>query len=418
VVYDYGSASPTQIAKGLHEVADIVFAVADSAHTRSVMPLLEQFGEVRQVDEALASGAAAWPADGIVTFSERMLPTTARLAELLGVPYHSPQCAAALTDKELQRRALAASGVDTVRFATADGPGDLAAALAAIGYPAVVKPRRGEGSAHTYLVHDQKEGDRLVQGFDGRWPAATLGTGPLSLVVEEFLSGAPARPGIGDYVSVESAVQGGTVRHMAVTGKFPLAPPFRERGHYWPAAVGRDEAERIGALAARALQALGVRDGITHTEIKLTPGGPRVIEVNGRLGGGIADLARWACGCDLIALAGRIALGEPGDIPHLNPPDIHFQYHHASPRKSVRLTGIEGHRAVDALQGVCQYNRVRLPVDVPELSTSWFDTLLGRADTHAQMTDILRKAGEALEFVFEVEDGVRVFSGAELQGNA
>jgi biotin carboxylase len=415
VVYDFGSASPTQIAKGLHEVAHVVFVVADSQHTRSVMPLLEQYGEVRHLDEALASAGAAWSADGIVTFSERMLPATARLAQLLGLPYHTPECASALTDKEFQRRSLAAAGVDAVRFATAGDAEGLAAALAEIGYPAVVKPRRGEGSSHTYLVRDHEEGDRLLRRLGNDWPTGGIATGPLVLMVEQFLAGAPARPGIGDYVSVESALQDGMVRHMAVTGKFPLIPPFRECGHYWPAALGSGEAERIEALATRALEALGVRHGITHTELKLTPDGPRIIEVNGRLGGGIAELAQWACGRDLITVAGRIALGEAGHIPSLDPPDIHFQFHHASPRRSRRVAWIEGHRVVDALDGVFRYSRVRLPADVPELSTSWFDTLLGRADTHARMTDIIAKAGEALEFGFEFEDGIRVFSGAQLQ---
>lgn len=415
VVYDFGSASPTQIATGIREVADVVFVVGDSDHARSVMPLLDQYGEVRHLEEALASAGSAWSADGIVTFSERMLPATAHLAQRLGLPYHTPDCARALTDKELQRRRLAAGGVDAVRFATAGDAEGLAAALSEIGYPAVVKPRRGEGSSHTYLVRDQKEGDRLIRRLGSDWPGAGIGTGPFVLMVEEFLAGAPAPPGIGDYVSVESAVQDGTVRHMAVTGKYPLIPPFRECGHYWPAALDAAEAERIGKLAARALEALGARHGITHTEIKLTPDGPRIIEVNGRLGGGIAELAHWACGRDLIAVAGRIALGEAGHIPSLDPPDIHFQFHHASPRESLRVNWIEGHRVVDALDGVFRYSRVRLPVDVPQLSTSWFDTLLGRAESHARMTDIIRRAGEALEFGFEFADGIRVFSGAQLQ---
>jgi biotin carboxylase len=416
VVYDSGSASPTQIAKGLRDVASIVFVVARSAHVQSVMPLLEQFGEVEPLDEALASGPISWSADGIVTFSERLLPATARLAELLDLPQHTPCCASALTNKELQRQFLAASGVDALRFATADSPGSLAAALEEIGYPAVIKPRRGEGSSHTYLVRDQEDGHRLIQQLERRWPDA--GSGPLVLMVEEYLHGAPPRPGIGDFISVESAIQGGTARHMAVTGKFPLAAPFRETGNFWPPAIGEDEIAGIRSLATRALQALGVRSGIAHTEIKLTKDGPRIIEINGRLGGGIAELAQWVGGCDLITVAGRIALGETANIPSLNPPDVRFQYHHASPQEAFRVSWIDGHRAVGALGEVYRYSRVRLPAEVSAVSTTWFDTLLGRADTHAQMADALERAGEALEFGFEFQDGIHAFSGAELQSRA
>jgi biotin carboxylase len=205
---------------------------------------------------------------------------------------------------------------------------------------------------------------------------------------------------------------------MAITGKFPLAPPFRETGNFWPPAIDHGEAERIGSLATRALAALGVRSGITHTEIKLTPDGPRIIEVNGRLGGGIAELAQWAGGCDLITVAGRLALGETCHIPSFSPPGVYFQYHHASPQEACSINWIDGHRAAGVLEGVYRYSRVRLPAEVSAVSSTWFDTLLGKADTHTQMADILKKAGEALEFGFGFANGIRVFSGAELQGRA
>ena len=47
-------------------------------------------------------------------------------------------------------------------------------------------------------------------------------------------------------------------------------------------------------IASMAIKALGVRVGFLHTEIKLTPDGPRIIEVNGRLGGSVAEMAK-AC---------------------------------------------------------------------------------------------------------------------------
>ena len=63
-------------------------------------------------------------------------------------------------------------------------------------------------------------------------------------------------------------------------------------------------------LATAALRALGVRTGGFHTEIKLTPDGPRVIEVNGRLGGGVPEMLLQASGESLMRLSMRVALGE------------------------------------------------------------------------------------------------------------
>ena len=50
--------------------------------------------------------------------------------------------------------------------------------------------------------------------------------------------------------------------------------------------------------------------GGSHTEVKLTPDGPRVIEVNGRLGGGIPEMLFQASGESIMRLSMRIALGE------------------------------------------------------------------------------------------------------------
>jgi biotin carboxylase len=63
-------------------------------------------------------------------------------------------------------------------------------------------------------------------------------------------------------------------------------------------------------VASAAITALGVTIGCLHTEIKLTPDGPRVIEVNGRAGGGVPDMLVAVADVDLLAIAMRIALGE------------------------------------------------------------------------------------------------------------
>src|SRR6185436_1997611 len=92
-------------------------------------------------------------ARGIVTFSETMLPTTASLAALLGLPFHDEQTVLRLTDKYAQRAALAAHGVSPIRYATAATAG-VAAVLADVGLPAVVKPRIGQSSANTFRIDD------------------------------------------------------------------------------------------------------------------------------------------------------------------------------------------------------------------------------------------------------------------------
>jgi hypothetical protein len=114
---------------------------------------------------------------------------------------------------------------------------------------------------------------------------------------------------------------------MAVTGRMPLSEPFRETGAFLPCALDQEEQSAVAAMAVSAAQALDVRHGCLHIEIKLTAQGPRVIEVNGRVpGGGIADLVNAVHGTDLFECALSSALGrhvEPGP----NNPDGGVHYH-------------------------------------------------------------------------------------------
>ena len=100
------------------------------------------------------------------------------------------------------------------------------------------------------------------------------------------------------------------VSHLALTGRFPLAENFRETGFFIPAALDDAEQQCGAGLATAAIEALGVRTGCLHTEVKFTPDGPRIIEVNGRVGGGVPEMLDRAAGIPLLELTLRVALGE------------------------------------------------------------------------------------------------------------
>src|SRR5205814_5003685 len=144
-------------------------------------------------------------------------------------------------------------------------------------------------------------------------------------VVEEMLVGRNELP-FGNHVSVECLAQRGRIVAVAVTGKPPLAFPFREQGQFWPSHLAADEQQAVADLAVAALEALGVTTGLSHTEIKLTADGPRIIEINGRMGGYVNELCRRSCGVDLVRTAARLALGESVvDEFQLRPDRVYFQ---------------------------------------------------------------------------------------------
>lgn len=339
VVFDRGAASPVEIRRAAREVCRPVFAFDPTQpHAVAAREVLEELGEVRPLDGD--DGAAAEQlrrdgVEGIVTFSEGSLGRTARLAELLGLPHHPVALLPRLTSKSAQRAALDAGGLPQVRWRLLWRPDDVPEAVAAVGLPAVLKPDVGSGSRHTYRVTSEQECRELL-------PAVTACGGPA--IIEEVLHGDPAWSGgpWGDYVSVESVTVAGAGGHAAIVGKLPLAEPYRETGMFAPFLADPSLCAEIERTATAALHAIGVRWGVTHTEIKLTPDGPRVIEVNGRLGGHVADIVHRAGGPDLVRLALQAALGRSAPITGLPGDRVAFQYFLAAPVGVHRIRSIAG----------------------------------------------------------------------------
>jgi biotin carboxylase len=403
-VYDAGSVRTAEIASGLGRLGEVVFAVPASAAATGLLTVMRELGDVVTLEGSTAEQVRALAArspDAIVTFSERTLRQTAALAHGLGLPFHSPATAELLTDKHLQRQRLREAGVDGVRSRPVSHPDGLPAAVDAVGLPAIVKPRRSEGSRNTFLITDRSRGAELAAAL-----LAPDGRGERELVVEEYLRGRDSAP-LGDYVSVESLVAAGEVAHVAVTGKLPLVPPFREIGHFWPSALPEGDRLAVERLAGGALRALGVRMGVTHTEVKLTPDGPRIIEVNGRLGGLVNDLSLPAAGLDLVETAGRLALGRGAPPFAVRDEAVFYLHHNPAPTVPCTLESVDGARAVRSLPGIRSYRTVIRPGSAIEggVHTNLLDVLSGQAPDHAGMLATIDAALDALRFSFTLSSG-------------
>lgn len=184
------------------------------------------------------------------------------------------------------------------------------------------------------------------------------------MLVEEFLPTAPGREDeqVAGVVSVESYVSEGRVSHVAVTGRFQFVEPFRETGNFIPAAIDEDERVAVLELATAAALALEVESGCLHTEIKLTPDGPRLIEVNGRPGGGIPEMLARITDLDLYDVACRLALGEQLPCETLKQTDrVAFRSVIQPPMSAHRVLGVQGLDTAANLPGVEQLKLNRGP---------------------------------------------------------
>ncbi|KXK62471.1 ATP-binding protein [Micromonospora rosaria] len=237
--------------------------------------------------------AANRPVRGVLSWDETLVVNTAHVAAALGLPGATVDGIEACRDKHRTRRLLTAAGLPQPRYGWADDAEAAVTLAEHIGFPVVVKPRGMGASIGVALALDAPQARAAFQIADeaSRIGAVAYHGGAL---VEEYLTGPE--------ISMDAAVVDGEYVPLFLARKqVGMHPYFEELGHVVdPADPLREDPDLLRILRA-AHQVIGLRYGITHTELKLTDCGPVIVEINGRLGG------------DLIPLLGSLATGiDPG----------------------------------------------------------------------------------------------------------
>ncbi len=300
-------------------LADDYVTTADAALFDDVVqvPAPENVGEVVAALERV-------PCDAIYAQSEAALLPGALLARRRGRRGLGVEAALRCAAKNLRREALARAGVPQPDFAVVR----TAAAVrrfAAGRYPVVLKGVASTMARLVTLVRAEGDVEAAVARLHALLPESTdvarltafcraAGVDPGCDPARDFLVEAYAA---GDPVETDGVVAGPEpLTYGCLTQVLSPPPLFYVEGYLLPSDRA-DEAAFLGTSAA-ALRALEVRDTGFSIEMRATDAGPRVIEVNGRLGedDGFGDMFAAATGGDPFLHALELALGER---PRVNP---------------------------------------------------------------------------------------------------
>jgi len=332
--------------------------------------------------------------DGVLCWDEARILATSYIAEALGLRNGDPAVVWRLRDKAQTRAALAGAGVAQPQSVPVSTVAEAVAAAGRIGYPVILKPR-GLGASLGVVRAD--DAAQLAGHFaftrDTRAPDPVVYSSDEPVLVEECVAG--------EEISIDSVVQDGKVAPLFIARKVVGYPPYAEEiGHYVSAADPLHADPDLMQALQDTHTALGFLDGWTHTEFMLTERGPRLIEVNGRLGGDmIPYLGMLATGIDPGRAAAAVACGRP---PHMTPSrsraaGIRFFYV-SQENTTITSAGFDAGRLPGAIEQAVVVAAPGVTVSPPPKGTVWgrIAFAIAVADTPEQCQTALDEAGAAL----------------------
>lgn len=235
--------------------------------------------------------------DGVCTIaSDVAAPTVAYIAEKMGLVGNSFATAVRANDKSLMRQALSDAGIPCPRYQVVDSFGQLD--LKSLSFPVIVKPVDRSGSLGVTRVDDEA----------GLFPAISIALESSFrhlAIVEEYIEGRE--------ISVEFISSGGIHYPLQITDKVTTGSPhFVELAHHQPADLTEEWNAKINELTKRALDALGITSGASHSEYRITDNDQiYVMEIAARMGGDFigSDLVYLSTGYDFLEGVISVALG-------------------------------------------------------------------------------------------------------------
>ena len=317
-----------------------VFAWEEGAVARKAADFFYPVSIVEK-EKILSLAAPLHPAAAATIGSDLAGITVNYLTNRLGLPGNPPETAVLATDKPAMREAFRAAGLYTPRFLTfargqtpgepvcvrpqnaarlpgeavrTDSGGDhfpgrrgghpcLPETFDGWQWPLIVKPVDRSGSRGVTRVDDVRQ---LPSALELAFACSFSG----EAIVEEFIEG--------EELSCEGISFEGRHRLLQVTKKYTTEAPFYiERGHLESAALTEKYLEMVKPTVFRALDALHIRNGASHTEVRVRPDGEVcLIEAAARMGGDCigSDLVPLTTGLDYVGMVLDAALGREPQI--------------------------------------------------------------------------------------------------------
>lgn len=322
----------------------------------------DRFLEISTIDkEAVYKAALEFNPDYIITSTSDMPVRTVswvneRLGKKTDISYEGAICA---TDKVAMRKRMKNFGVPIPEFHEIKNLDEFLLISAKMPTRFILKPADNAASRGVILI-DKNKNPNLEELY--RYCTEYSRSG--EVLVEEFMTGPE--------VSVESYSINGEPHIITITDKMVTELPFFvELGHTEPSRLSKEQQDDIRNVAINAIKAIGMQNGPTHTEIKVTPSGAKLVEIAARLGGDFitSKLVPLSTGVDMIECSFSSLLNEEVNYCSSLSQGSAIRFIQGEKGIIKSINGVEKARSMPGVQEVEIYMAIGSKIKKPENSS-------------------------------------------------
>lgn len=352
-----------------------------------------------QASGAIVAFAKQYPIQAVVSADDDGAILAAMAAAALGLRHNPVDAVTAARDKHRMRAVLVAAGLPSPHSTLVSIDEDPEEAARRVSFPCVVKPLFLSASRGVIRADDPAQ---FVAAFQRvvailRRPEVAVQGGALAqqILVETFI------PGI--EVAVEGLLSEGKLKVLALFDKpDPLEGPFFEETIYvTPSCHPAPVQQSVVACTAEAVNALGLRHGPVHAELRVNDQGPWILEMAPRSIGGLCSRTlRFGAGISLEEMILRDAMGL--EVASLEREGRAAGVMMIPIPQAGTLREVRGQDEARRVPGIEEI-RITIPVGhevvpLPE-GTQYLGFIFARDDTPDRVEAALREAHRRLTFI-------------------
>lgn len=330
--------------------------------------LIADIRDVDSVLSAIENSKYSGKLDALIPATDFASHVTARVAEIIGLRGIPFDAVLQSRNKDLARETYEKCNVPSAKYAKVKTYVEAELAAQQIGYPVVLKPTNCASSQGVYFVNNSRELKKAMEELKDFKVTYMNFKVRDEYLIEEYIDGPE--------FSVELFLDEGKPIFCAITEKItsPL-PYFVETLHTLPSPSYKEHQQEMVDTALLALEAIGITNGPSHVEVKLSSIGPRIIEVNGRPGGDniSSDLLMNAFNFNIFKATVLYYLGLIVKIPSLKKKASSIAYLTAD--KNGTISSIKGIKAISNNSNVLKFHLNVKPGDQVSIAKSSDDRL-------------------------------------------